>query len=172
MSRQRSQWGLLAVLASLLASAACTDQKSILLVEIYGPTGTQNLGVRQFYATIHAGLDNTAFYLPAELAASDIQLPASFTLTLSQSRTGPVTMSLDAHDVNGDIVGYGSTSMTHIALGGQTIIPVYLMAPPPSGTDGGSDAAPAVDALGQDVSEDAPDAKSGDGRMGLDAAAE
>jgi uncharacterized membrane protein YgcG len=139
MRRLRVTLGLL-----LLALVpACKQPDSILLIEVSGPTDIMAV---QFYVTMSADVApvTRSFYVPAEPMPSQdtIVLPASFTVALDSSYTGPIVVSIEAIDATKSPLGSGMTSQQHIELGGQTIIPVALTdVLPPGGVDGGADAA-------------------------------
>jgi hypothetical protein len=139
MRRLRVTLGLL-----LLALApACKQPDSILLIEVSGPTDIMAV---QFKVTVTADVPpgTRSFLVPSAPMPSDhtIVLPASFTVALASSHTGPIVVSIEAVDGTGSPLGAGTTTQEHIELGGQTIIPVALTdALPPGGVDGGADAA-------------------------------
>jgi hypothetical protein len=145
MLRLRVTLGLL-----LLALApACKQPDSILLIEVSGPT---DIMASQFRVMLTADdpPDTHGFLVPSAPMPSGhtIVLPASFTVALDSSHTGPITITIEADDATGSPLGAGMTTQEHIELGGQTIIPVALAdALPPGGVDGGTDAA-ATDAGG------------------------
>jgi hypothetical protein len=141
MYRRRVTLGLLSLLGLSFVSA-CKQPDSILLIDVSGPT---NIMAVQFYVTVTVDTYHTteAFYVPATPMPSDhtIVLPASFTIELAPSHSGPIAITIEALDVTKSPLGSGSTMQQHIELGGQTIIAVALTdAIPPGGADGGSDA--------------------------------
>jgi hypothetical protein len=144
MTRPRTHARALSALTLLLglASAACSKQQTILLVEVAGPAG---LDAHQLDVTVTAGLDPPrAFMIPGTPDPNAFTLPVSFTITLDSSRMGPITVSVDALDLTQSPVGYGTTMMQHIVLGGQTVLEVMLSDQlPPQDIDGGADAADA-----------------------------
>ncbi|HTA19495.1 MAG TPA: hypothetical protein VK989_09395 [Polyangia bacterium] len=122
---------------------ACKQPDSILLIEVSGP---QDIMAVQFQVTMTADVPAVAhsFLVPSAPMPSGhtIVLPASFTVALDSSQTGPITISIEAVDATGSPLGSGTTMQQHIELGGQTIIPVALTdALPPGGVDAGADAA-------------------------------
>jgi hypothetical protein len=127
------------VAALLLGPGGCKKPDTILLIEVAGPT---SLNASQFRVTVTAGLDARAFLVPPmpRVAGDPIGLPTSFSLGLDRSRTGPITVSIDALDVDQSPLGFGTTMQEHIVIGGQTVITVFLMegAPPDTGPDGGA----------------------------------
>jgi hypothetical protein len=147
-----------------LASAACSKQQTILLVEVAGPAG---LDAHQLDVTVTAGLDTRAFMVPETPAPDAFSLPVSFTITLDSSQMGPITVSVDALDFAQSPVGYGTTMMQHIVLGGQTVLEVMLSDQlPPQDVDGGADAADA----GPDADGAAGTGGASDGAVDGDAA--
>ncbi|HEX4406220.1 MAG TPA: hypothetical protein VH560_15385 [Polyangia bacterium] len=129
---------------------ACKQPDSILLIEVSGP---QDIMAVQFYVTMTADVAPVArsFYVPPEPMPSQntIVLPASFTVALDSSYTGPIAISIEAVDATKSPLGSGTTMQQHIELGGQTIIPVALTdALPPGGVDAGTDAASDAGGLG------------------------
>jgi hypothetical protein len=171
MARLRPALVLLAALAAL-APAACKKSDTVLLVEVYGPV---DIRPSQFNVTITAGLDTRAILVPSKLGeAGLISLPASFTISLDQSHTGPVTISVDAYDDTGSTIAFGTTTQDHIVIGGQRLISVELQpALDPGGLDAGSDARDGGEA-GDDAAEDgASDAPQDEAdATGLDTAAD
>jgi hypothetical protein len=188
MTRRRAHLCLVAALALLLAPGACQKSDTILLIEVAGPASLMPV---QFRVTVSAGgLDTRVFMVPqmARPAGEEISLPASFTLALDRSHAAPITISIDAHDESGSIIGFGTTAMEHIVIGGQTVIEVMLTETPPETPDAGVDGAGGATgqggasgqggggqggasgqgAAGAGGSGDAQDA--GDDGMGLDAA--
>jgi len=163
MTRRRTHRGWLAAVALLATSTSCAKQETVLLIEVAGPA---SITPSQFDVMVTAGLDTRAFMVPPvpEPQGSEITLPASFTISLDSSRTGPITVSIDAVDVDQSPVGYGTTMMQHIVLGGQTVLEVMLSDQfPPQGADAGADADDATDGgAGADAADE----------MGLDTAAD
>jgi hypothetical protein len=179
MTRRRTHARWLPALTLLLglAPAACSKQQTILLVEVAGPAG---LDAHQLDVTVTAGLDTPrAFMIPETPDPSAFSLPVSFTITLDSTRMGPITVSVDALDLTQSPVGYGTTMMQHIVLGGQTVVEVMLSDQlPPQDLDGGADAAEAAvtgpdagGAAGTDGAADADAARDASAEeMGLDGA--
>src|SRR5882724_10270300 len=118
MNRRVTTIGLCGLVGLLLASGACKPSDSILLVEV---AGAATLMPFQFSVTVTAGLDARNFLVPLAppAAGQPISLPASFTIALDRSRTGPITVSIDALDASGSPIGFGTTMMQHIQIGGQ-----------------------------------------------------
>jgi hypothetical protein len=107
------------------ALAACQNSDSILLVEVGGDL---SLFPSQLYVTVTAGgIEHPPFPVPPY--PTTIYLPTSFTVELDRSITGSVTIAIDALDVYGYVVASGTTTQTHIATGGQTVIAVTLGPP-------------------------------------------
>jgi hypothetical protein len=165
MLRRRATLGLLSLLGLALVPGACKQPDSILLIEVSGPTDIMAV---QFHVTMTADIDRVteSFPVPSQPMPSDhtIVLPASFTVGLDSSHTGPITVSIEAVDATGSPLGAGTTTQQHIELGGQTIIPVALTdVLPPGSVDGGADAA--TDA-GSDVVDSGAGGAGGGGQGG------
>jgi hypothetical protein len=142
MRRLRATLGLL-LLGLALVPGACKQPDSILLIEVSGPTDIMAVQFRVM-VTADVPADTQSFLVPSAPMPSDhtIVLPASFTVALASSHTGPIVVSIEAVDGTGSPLGAGTTMQEHIELGGQTVIPVALTdALPPGGVDGGPDAA-------------------------------
>src|SRR4051794_3515020 len=126
MARRRIHalsWLLLAALACF-AGASCKKSDTILLVEVYGPI---EIRPSQFSVTITAGMETHSIIVPKTIqAAGSIVLPASFTIALDSSQTGPITTSINAYDESRSIIAYGTTMTEHVLAGGVTGIAVSL----------------------------------------------
>jgi uncharacterized membrane protein YgcG len=190
MRRPFTQLRWLVLLALGLVAGACKQPDSILFVTVFGPI---DLMPNQLGVNVTVGDMETHNILVAHTDPTEtIALPASFTVALASSLTGPIIISINANVVHGDgtfeTIGFGGTMMQHIHLGGQTDLSVQLMEglPPDmpdagtggsggngggggaggtSGSDGGAGAGPG-DASGKEGGGDAEDA------TGLDAATE
>jgi hypothetical protein len=122
------------VLAGVTAIYAC-QSSSILLVDV---SGDLSVMPQQLSVTVTAG-GRTRAPLLVPPAPTPISLPTSFTIELDGSITGPVTIAIDALDGNGSVITSGSTTQTHINIGGQTLITVTIgsgSGGPPGGTTG------------------------------------
>jgi hypothetical protein len=80
-------------------------------------------------------------------------------MALDRSHTGPVIIAVTALDEGGLPIADGTTTMEHIVIGGETVIPVNLVPetdqPPPPDNDGGADGGDAAaDAMGLDDAAD------------------
>jgi hypothetical protein len=141
MSRRVAPLRLFLLLALALAAGACKQNDSILFVTVYGPI---ELAPNQLSVNVSVGDGTTHNILVAHMPPTEaIALPASFTIALSSSLTAPITISINANNVNPDgsfsTVGFGTTMMQHIHIGGQTDIAVQLMEGlPPDMADGGA----------------------------------
>jgi hypothetical protein len=125
----------LLVLAGVTAIYACQSGSSILLVEV---SGDLSLMPQQLSVTVTAG-GRTKAPILVPPAPTPISLPTSFTIELDGSITGPVTIAIDALDGNGAVMASGTTTQTHITIGGQTLIAVTVgsgSGGPPGGTAG------------------------------------
>lgn len=126
---------LLAALAPLLV-AGCHRADSTLLVEV---SGDLTLQPTAFHVTVTVeGRVKAALEVPPNPSGT-ITLPASFSVELDRSFTGPVTIAVDARDGAGNTIASGETTQDHINAGGETIINVTIVAPSASGPpiDGG-----------------------------------
>jgi hypothetical protein len=121
----RARSSIPALLAAVALLAACEQGGSILLVEV---AGDLTLMPAQLSVAVTAGgIDHPPFRVPP--APTVISLPTSFTVELDRSITGAVTIAIDALDGYGYVVASGTTTQSHIASGGQTIIVVTLGTP-------------------------------------------
>jgi hypothetical protein len=121
-----SRW-LVAFAAAALASGglACQRADSILLVEVGGDLKLMPVG---FAVTIS----------PRQLAARDIRvaprsggaisLPASFTIQLPCNATGPISVGIQGLDANDAVIAQGAATQQNLNVGGQTILPVTIVA--------------------------------------------
>ena len=109
----------------MILLSACEQGGSILLVEV---AGDLTLMPAQLSVAVTAGgIDHEPFLAPP--TPTVISLPTSFTVELDRSITGAVTIAIDALDGYGFVVASGTTTQSHIASGGQTVIAVMLGAP-------------------------------------------
>jgi hypothetical protein len=93
-----------------------------------------------FLVTMNAGDQSKPTFPVPSNPSGTIALPASFTVELDRSLTGPVTIAIDAQDAGGNTIASGQTTQEHINTGGETVIAVNIVAPAtqsPPGTDGG-----------------------------------
>lgn len=123
--RFQRQLVIFLLLAAVTAISACKQENSILLVEV---SGDLSLMPAQLSVTVTAG-GRTKAPILVPPAPTSISLPTSFTIELDGSITGPVTIAIDALDGGGSVLASGSTTQTHINIGGQTIITVTLGGP-------------------------------------------
>jgi hypothetical protein len=112
-----------AAVAASTAFVACHRSDSILLVEV---AGDLTLHPATLQVTVTAGADTRSFQIPSTAGAA-IDLPASFSLELSPSLTGPISISIEADDATGFVIGRGSTTQQDIDVGGQTVVAVSLV---------------------------------------------
>jgi hypothetical protein len=180
MGRPTKSAPVLAALASMLVLAGCTKPESILLVEIAGPL---DISPAQLRVTVTAGIDARAILVPAEplTPGNTMMLPTSFSIGIDRAHTAPITISIDALDSDRSPIAFGTSMQDHIAIGGQTVITVFLMAGsgPDEGTAGAGGGAGAggaggdggdSGAAGQDGGDAAAGADGGGDGMGLDGA--
>jgi len=71
------------------------------------------------------------------LPGKPIGLPASFSVELSPSLTGPVAIFVDARDASGLAIAHGTATQQNIDVGGQTVITVTLVSGALPGVDAG-----------------------------------
>jgi hypothetical protein len=137
---QRSPRSTLALLALAFACLGCKQSSSILFVTVGAPVSVKavQLGVTVLFPGNPPGenISVPSMKLPD---GEPINWPASFTISVDRSYLPPVMISINAYDSSNSIVGYGTTVMQHIYIGGQTDIPVMLMEGlPPDTGDGGA----------------------------------
>jgi hypothetical protein len=170
---------LLALLALGFVAGACKQSDSILLVYVYDANGPPIMATK-LEVTVTAGFVGHAITVQPPTPGDVIMLPASFTISLDRSYMGPIEIDIDAKDAIGSIVGFGSTMMQHIQIGGQTDLSVHLMAGlppdmlPDGGAGGGGGSGGAGGAggggAGQGGATGMDAAAGGGGAMGLDGA--
>ncbi len=113
MSRIRHSFVPFAAVAAS-AFAACHRSDSILLVEV---AGDLTLHPATLQVTVTAGSDTRSLQIPSTAGAA-IDLPASFSLELNPSLTGPISISIEAQDAAGFAIARGSTTQQDIDVGG------------------------------------------------------
>jgi hypothetical protein len=131
-----------AAVAASTAFVACHRSDSILLVEV---AGDLTLHPATLQVTVTAGSDTRSLQIPSTAGAA-IDLPASFSLELSPSLTGPISISIEADDAAGFVIGRGSTTQEDIDVGGQTVVAVSLVAVSGAGAGDAGDAGDGSDA--------------------------
>ena len=127
-----------AAVAASTAFAACHRGDSILLVEVAGDLSLAPTSLNVTVQPSQAG-DRTFMVAPRDGAA--ITLPASLSVELAPTLTGPVTVEVDAIE-GGYVIASGTTTQQEINVGGQTIVVVTLLGGSMSMVDAGSDAIP------------------------------
>lgn len=105
--------------------AACHHADSILLVEV---AGDLNLMPASFLVTVTAGQAGSKDLRVAPAAGGAVSLPASFTVQLPATTTGPVTVAVRALDASTAVIAQGTASQRDLNVGGQTILVVTLAA--------------------------------------------
>jgi hypothetical protein len=123
----------LAIVVAALGSS-CHRADSILLVEV---AGDLRLQPAQFYVVVEVTKRPPPKPFSIPPVPATISLPASFTIELDRSLTGPVVVSVDAYDANMTFLGSGQTRQDHIKVGDDTIIVVNLMTANGVDLDGG-----------------------------------
>lgn len=157
---------MLTSLAGLaLAPAACKQSDTVLVIFVASP---RSVIATQLGVTVTAGIDTRFFLIPPNPEPGNpIAWPCSFTLSLDRAHMGPITVSVDARDAQGSTLAFGTTTMQHIQIGGQTDVTVMLseaLPPDPLGADGGTDGAGGTG--GQDGAAGAGDGADGAGQGG------
>jgi hypothetical protein len=119
-----------------LVAAACHRADSELLVEV---SGDLTLQPTVFLVTMSVdGRAKPTFPVPSNPSGT-ITLPASFSVELDRSLTGPVTIAVDAQDAGGNTIASGQTTQEHINAGGETVIAVTIVAPQATGPQAATD---------------------------------
>jgi hypothetical protein len=108
-----------AAAAVTLALAACHRADSTLLVEV---TGDADLEASSLHTTVSA--DTRSW--PGELSGTPIVFPAGLEVELPRDVVGPVDVSVDALDADGQLLASGRTMQAHIDTGGNTVVVVTL----------------------------------------------
>jgi hypothetical protein len=125
----------LAAVAASTALAACHRADSILLVEV---AGDLTLHPAALQVMVTAGMQARSFEVSPP-AGRTIALPASFSVELDPSLTGPAVVTVEGTDASGFVIAEGTTTQENIDVGGQTILTVTLNAGSGSAIDGGPD---------------------------------
>jgi hypothetical protein len=146
-----------AAVAASTALVACHKSDSILLVEVAGDPSLHPVALQ---VAVTVGAQTRSLAVPS-VPGPAITLPASFSVELDPSLTGPIAVSVEATDASGFVIARGTASQQNIDVGGQTILTVALAAVSVSGVDGGD-----VDASGVDASGGATGAGGGAGDGG------
>jgi hypothetical protein len=113
-----------AAAALSVSVVSCHQPQSVLLVEVAGDVTLTPTYLNVTVAPTGAGPRD--FQITASGGAV---LPASFTVQLPATITGPVTVSITAVDAQGGVLGYGIATQKNLDVGGQTIVVVTLMKP-------------------------------------------
>jgi hypothetical protein len=142
-----------AAVAASTVLLACHRSDSILLVEVAGDLA---LHPAELHVIVMAGMEARSLVV-MPLPGKPIGLPASFSVELPPSLTGPVAISVDARDASGLAIAHGTATQQNIDVGGQTVITVTLVSGALLGVD-------AVDADGGGI--DAGGGASGTGGAG------
>jgi hypothetical protein len=142
--RTRRAFVPFAAVAASTALVACHRSDSILLVEVAGDLTLHPIALQ---VTVTTGTQTRSLAVPSAPGPT-ITLPASFSVELDPSLTGPVAVSVEAMDASGSVIARGMATQENIDVGGQTIITVMLAAVSASGVDGGGADASGADAGG------------------------
>ncbi|HTB56285.1 MAG TPA: hypothetical protein VLC06_00330, partial [Polyangia bacterium] len=127
-----------AAVAASTALAACHRGDSILLVEV---AGDLSLAPTSLNVTVQPSQAGYRTFMVAPKDGAAITLPASLSVEMAPTLTGPVTVEVDAIE-GGFVIASGTTSQPEINVGGQTIVVVTLVGGSMPTVDAGSDAIP------------------------------
>jgi hypothetical protein len=142
LPRPRRAFVPLAAIAASTAWVACHRSDSILLVEV---AGDLTLHPAKLVVAASVGAQTRSLEVKPE-AGKIISLPASFSIELAPTLSGPATVVIDATDAAGLVIAHGTTTQQNLNVGGETIITVTMISGSPPEVDAGADAA--VDATG------------------------
>lgn len=159
-----------AAVALTACLASCHHPDSILLVEVAGDLA---LMPASFVVTVTPGQMPGKIIRVMPGGGGTISLPASFTIQLPGSVTGPITVMVQALDAYSTMIATGTATQQDLNIGGQTILVVTIVAPggvtpPPVDAGSPADAGDAAVDAGP-TSDGAVDAREGDA-AGSDAA--
>jgi hypothetical protein len=144
VNRNRRAFVPVAAVAASTVLAACHRSDSILLVEVAGDLA---LHPAELHVIVMAGTEARSLVVtPAP--GKPIGLPASFSVELPPSLTGPVAISVDARDASGLVIAHGTAIQQNIDVGGQTVITVTLVSGALPGVDAGDADGGGLDAGG------------------------
>jgi hypothetical protein len=127
-----------AAVAASTAFAACHRGDSILLVEV---AGNLSLAPTSLNVTVQPSQAAYRTFVIAPKDGAAITLPASLSVEMAPTLTGPITVEVDAIE-GGYVIASGTTSQQEINVGGQTIVVVTLIEGSMPRVDAGSDATP------------------------------
>lgn len=105
---------------------SCHHPDSILLVEV---AGDLNLMPASFVVTVTPGQMPSKELRVMPAGGGPVSLPASFSVELPGSVTGPVTVMVEALDASSTIIAEGTAAQRDLNVGGQTILVVTIAAP-------------------------------------------
>ena len=115
-----------AAVALAIGLGSCHHPDSILLVEV---AGDLNLMPASFVVTVTPGQMASKELRVMPAGGGIASLPASFSVELPGSVTGPVNVMVEALDVYSTIIATGSATQRDLNVGGQTILVVTIAAP-------------------------------------------
>jgi hypothetical protein len=170
-------------LAGAFVVGGCKKPDTVLLVEVEGPV---DVNPNQLRVTVIAGIDARVIFVPAVPLAvgREMNFPTSFSVSIDQSRTAPITVRIDALEKEQAPIGYsGTTTYQHVEIGGQTTVTVVLTegagfdqpdGGPDAGTGGtaGASGATGAGGAGGAAGQDGATDETGDAGLGLDGAAD
>jgi hypothetical protein len=138
-----------AAVAASTAFAACHRGDSILLVEV---AGDLSLAPTSLNVTVQPSQAGYRTFMIAPKDGAAITLPASLSVEMAPTFTGPLTVEVDA--IEGSVViASGTTTQQEINVGGQTIVVVTLVGGSTPTVDAGSDAIPGTGGEGGTAGE-------------------
>ena len=151
-----------AAVAASTAFAACHRGDSILLVEV---AGDLSLAPTSLNVTVQPSQTGYRTFMIAPKDGAAITLPASLSVEMAPTFTGPLTVEVDAIE-GGFVIASGTTTQQEINVGGQTIVVVTLVGGSMPPVDAGRDATPGTGGQGGTAGEPGSGGGSGSGGMG------
>jgi hypothetical protein len=151
-----------AAVAASTAFAACHRGDSILLVEV---AGDLSLAPTSLNVTVQPSQAGYRTFMIAPKDGAAITLPASLSVEMAPTFTGPLTVEVDAIE-RGYVVASGTTTQQEINVGGQTIVVVTLVGGSMPTVDAGSDAIPGTGGEGGTAGRPGSGGEPGAGGMG------
>ncbi len=147
-----------AAVALTVGLASCHHPDSILLVEV---AGDLSLMPATFVVTVTPGQMASEKLRVMPASGATVSLPASFSVELPGSVTGPVTVMVQALDAESYMIASGTATQRDLNVGGQTILVVTVVSVVAPGTitilrpDAGSSTVDAAPDAQRDASSEA-----------------